>query len=149
MNKIDSSFQAYLQSELPDLQQDQTFERLKLNENKAGLYFSEMPFSNDPDSKSQQWNNYIEALTQVATPKEDELISLLMQPDWCLKWTLAYSMSIFPQLIVRPYNLWVHLFINTKIFQITAYSFQVKICSCKIQTPSFIPIVTVSIQQNI
>ena len=77
MNKIDSSFQAYLQSELPDLQQDQTFERLKFNgENKAGLLFSEMPFQNDPDSKSQQWNNYIEALTQVATPKEDELISL-------------------------------------------------------------------------
>ena len=45
MNKIDSSFQAYLQSELPDLQQDQTFERLKFNgENKAGLLFSEMPF---------------------------------------------------------------------------------------------------------
>lgn len=73
MNKIDSSFHAYLQSELPQLEQNYNFEHVNLNgENNAGLLFSERPNLNDPDSKSQQWNIFYDQIS----PKEEDLTAL-------------------------------------------------------------------------
>lgn len=70
MNQIDSSFHAYLKAELPSSELNYKFERLDVNgENDAGLLFADMPFQNGPDSKSDQWTSFVQALE----PKDADL----------------------------------------------------------------------------